>query len=331
MTRLRVAVLALAASLVLAVPLSVPAMGRNAVPQPGGTFVGIDGLTYQSTGQAVPGIGDEIFYGPIFDVVCGLGQHYERVMREFAKLAKVIEQSGRKVVFTVVPDKYLARPDLIDAGQLPHGYCDSAGRAAQSDLLDRFPDPAYLPLRKALSDPSRQLYWRTDLHWTTVGASVFAKSLADRLDPAVGRRQHYTYGTETRLGDLSIYLGSTAPETLETAVPRTHTRVRPKGPEKDWSYPAITFDHSWSSRPVRHTWPGRTLLLGDSFLWYALENLRPVFGHGRFLWSGHVDDSVVLSAIKRADTVVIEAYQFLLPFTPMLSPTFRSQVRKELR
>ena len=107
--------------------------------------------------------------------------------------------------------------------------------------------------------------------------------------------------------------------------------MRPKGAAKDWSYPAITFDHSWSSRPVRHTWPGRTLLLGDSFLWYALENLRPVFGHGRFLWSGHVDDSVVLSAIKRADTVVIEGYQLLLPFTPMLSESFRSQVRKVLR
>ena len=55
--------------------------------------------------------------------------------------------------------------------------------AEQRRVLDRFADPAYLPIRKALAAENGQTFWKTDMHWTTIGASVFAQQLATRARP----------------------------------------------------------------------------------------------------------------------------------------------------
>ena len=303
----------------------------EAVP---GTFVGVDGITYDSAPQIVDGLDGEMFFGPEFDIACGLGAGYARSLIAMTKLARVIEKSGRRAMWTAAPSKTSVLGDAIDRAQLPHGRCDLKGLAAQRRLVDSYDDPTFVNIRAKLADDPRQVYWRTDPHWTTVGGAVFAKALARQLNPALARRQRYKLGTETRLGLFNIWRDLDVPETVQTAVPRTSVRTRTAGSslEDFAAYPEIVLDHTWRSTPARRTWPGRTLLLGDSMLVFALENLRPIFRHGRFMWVEHVDVDDVVEAIVESDTVVLEVLQVFLPLNQVLvSKSFRRAVAKALR
>ena len=213
-----------------------------------GRIKGFDGLDYESAPFAVEGLDGELFLGPDFDVACGLGQGFERAMKTYAKVARLIEKSGRTVVFTAAPNKSAVMPERLDPATLPHGACDTEGLAAQSRIIDNFEDPNYLPLRQKLIRNPHQTYWKTDPHWTTVGASVFVKALADRLDPKLGRRQHYTYGTEVGLGMLNAQRGDSTTETLETAFPDTAVKVRSGRGCDEWAgYPTLIYDTCWNS------------------------------------------------------------------------------------
>jgi hypothetical protein len=279
----------------------------------------------------VPGFQDELFFGADFDTACGIGGGYTTPMSDLGKLAKVIEKSGRRAIWIAGPSKPTVLTDRIST--FPHGECDRVGLAQESHAVDSIKDPNFLPLRAALAKSRHQVYFKTDPHWTTVGAAIFVQELARRLDPALARRQHYVYGTETRVGLLNLVLGNNTPETAETELPADHVRTRTaKNSVEDFTtYPDVVLDHSWVTSPARKTWPGRTLLLGDSFMLFALASMRPVFRQGRFMWVGHVDEDDVIQAIKHSDTVVLEILQTFVPLgSLMVSKEFRQRVKKAL-
>ena len=300
----------------------------------GGTqFLGADGITYDAAPLAVPGLDGELFYGADFDVACGLGGTASPAMSKMSKLAALIEKSGRAVIWTAGPSKTSVLSNKIDKTTLPHGNCDRVGLKAQSHFIDHVKDPTFLPLRRLLASDPRQVYFKSDPHWTTVGASVFAQEVARRLSPKVARKQRYVYGTETRNGLFNSLRGIDAPETAETALPADKVRIKTaKDSVEDWpGYPNVVFDHSWNTKPAGRSIPGHSLLLGDSFMLYALASMRPLFHHGRFMWVDHVRTHDVIQAIKHSDTVVIEILQTFLPLAQvMVTSTFRKQLKKAL-
>ncbi len=298
-------------------------------------FIGTDGQVYQPAPVAVPGLEGELFYGPDFDVACGLGGKASVTMERASKLARVIENSGRRVIWTAGPNKTTVLSRRLDLTQLPHGACDQAGLKAQQKVVDGFAkkDPLFLPMRALLAKDPRQVYFKTDPHWTTVGASLFAVEVAKELSSRLAKRQRYTYGTETRVGLLNAVRDIDETETAETASPIRHVRVSTdRKSVEDWSgYPNTTLDYSWNAWPAKKTWPGQTLLLGDSFMLYALESLRPLFHHGRFMFVGHVKDRDVIRAIKQSDTVVFELLQTFIAFKSILTEKkFRAKLRRAL-
>jgi SGNH hydrolase-like domain, acetyltransferase AlgX len=295
-----------------------------------GTITGFDGLEYSSAPFVVPGLQGELYLGPDFDTNCVFGPRYIRPLKTFAKVARLIASSGRTVIFTAAPNKSSVITHDVDQSTLPHGDCDARGEAAQSRILRTFDDPNYLPLVDALKNSRHQAYWLTDPHWSSVGGSVFAKQVARRLDPRLGRLQKYTYGTEVGLGMLNAAQGINTTETLETAFPRTSVKVRTGRGCADWAgYPTLIYEHCWVSSPARKTWPGHTLLLGDSFMMYALQSMRPIFRHGTFMWLGHTDHDVAV-AVKHSDTVVIEVVQLFVPGTVIATRSFRKELRRTL-
>jgi len=326
MRRHRLLTAALASALAL---LVVPAAAAEHQPPATPRLTGIDGLLYDSAPYAVPGDDGNLFFGYEFDIACGLGDGLRGPVARLAELARLIEHSGRRVVWTVAPNKSAVLGTEIDPALLPQGSCDTVGVELQNQVLDEVSDPTYLPVRRLLVKASseQQIYWRTDPHWTTSGAVYFVQALARELDPRLARRQRYHYGTETRVGGLEL---DGTPETVQTATPATKVTVRSRT-DPNWSYPTLVTDHSWVTGPRSRTYPGRTLLLGDSFMWYALENLRPLFRHGRFLWYAHSSEPVMLKALRRSDTVVIDAYQAFLPGSSIISSEFLAKVRRVLR
>lgn len=324
--------------LLLATVATVAPAATSAVSAPSESssesFQGIDGRTYTSAPQVVDTQDGDLYFGPDFDAACAQGALASRPMKLMTKLAKLVERSGRRVVWTGAPSKASVLFERLSSAQLPHGRCDRIGLREQTKAIDSYRDPTHLPMTGPLSQGRHQVYWRTDPHWTTVGGAIWARAIGARLDPRLGRRQRYHYGSETAVGLLNSMRGIDTPETLETAMPAGRVRSRTaKDSVLPWDgYPQGVTDYAWVSRPARLTWPGRTLVFGDSFSFFALPNLLPLFRHGRFMWIGAVDIEDAVRAIKDSDTVVFEVYQtFLQVGTVLTSPDFRRQVRRALR
>jgi hypothetical protein len=299
------------------------------------TFVGQDGVTYPASPSLVEGANETVFFGEEFDAACAFGTRFDKGMVRIARLARMIEASGRRVVFSVAPNKSAVNKADLAGVQLPHGYCDSQGIARQDRTLDRFRDDNYLPTRHKLARRSAGgvgEYWRVDTHWTSIGATHWAHDLAKRLDPRLARKQSYRRDTESLQVDLS-FLGLTG-QIIETALGRkttTKVNVTPKPGTSvfDPNLPSPTV--AWSSAPKQRTWRGHTLLLGDSFTYRSMDALMPLFAHGQFLWIGHAPAKAIADEIADSNTVVIEVVQRYVAASLLTMRSFQKVVRKTLR
>jgi SGNH hydrolase-like domain, acetyltransferase AlgX len=297
---------------------------------PTGFFLGIDGLVHAYANLAVGGKDGYLFLGPDFDSACGNGAEFKRGLKGLARLAKVIERSGRRVVFTVAPNKSSVETHEVYA--LPHGPCDSVGIKRQIKDLDKFHAKNFIPLRKQLVD-TRYPYWKTDAHWNTVGATVFAQDVARALSPQLIQQQKYQKTQRTLLGELERFLNGSTPETAPAKLPHNGVKVRPApgSPTYDPTYASLQPINAWVSSPARKTWKGDTVLIGDSFMYTALEPMRNLFHKGRSLWVGIAPVDTMLQAIKGSDTVVLEVVQRFVSTSILATPEFRHQVHDILK
>ena len=298
------------------------------------TFLGQDGLTYGASLPLVEGGDETVFFGEEFDAACAFGPKFDKGMARIAKLGRMIEKTGRRVVFTVAPNKSAVDKAALAQVQLPHGPCDARGIKQQDHTLDTFEDDNYLPLRSKLANRAGRgvgEYWRVDTHWTSIAATQWAYDLADVLDGRLASRQSYRPDTESLRVNL-WFLGLVG-EIVETARGRattTNVTVAPKPGTNvtDPNLPSPTIE--WKSSPRSRVWPGRTLLLGDSFTYRAIDPLMHLFAHGQFLWIGHTPMATLLDGIERADTVVIEVVQRYVPGSIVGLTSFRKTVAKHL-
>lgn len=303
--------------------------GENEEPL---TFVGSDGKTHAYAPEVVTGRKGELFFGPEFNAACAYGPNYEASVKPIAKIAKAIAKSGRKVVWTLAPAKVTVFPERIRMNRLPHGRCDKRGLKYQADTMRNYDDPNYLPLVDALANSRHQTYYKTDAHWSTVGGAVFAKQLGKRLSPRVAKAQRFRYTTEEWQGMLNSMRDVQQKETAELAKPRyRRVTVTPSARTPWGGWPNFIDDHSWRTTKGPDTYPGKTLLIGDSFSMFGLENLRPLFRNGRWLWYAKVDLDLVIDAIVKSDTVVLELYQSFTKGTSITNPHFLHKLRRALR
>jgi hypothetical protein len=294
-------------------------------------IVGFDGVEYESSPLVVEGSHGDLFLGLEFDLACAWGGgQFEQGMRRLARLARVIEDSGRRAIFSVAPGKADVMRQHLPAAALPQGACDTASLTAQRRLLDTFPDPTYVGTREVIARDHRQTYWKTDQHWTEVAVSDYATELARALDPVLARRQRYRKASQTEVGYLNNIRGVDVTETVpsvEYAGKVTVTTAK----DSPWPMGSGHTDMRWDAKPTSKTWPGHTLLMGDSFTMVGLGSLAPLFRHGRFLWNNNFSDQAVAEAIADSDTVVIEVVQWLLYGSTVGTASLRKAVKRELR
>jgi hypothetical protein len=308
-----------------------PVAAESAGHRDDDTIVGADGVVYPRSPTVVRGRDGDLFDGYTFDVICADGgQRLSQSITRLAKVATLIRTSGRRVVFSVMPPKALVNESHVIRGRLPHGKCDRLGLDQQRRVLDTYRDRDFLNVRPQLAKDPRQVYWRTDPHWTTVGASIYTKQLAKRLDPAIGARQRYQAGPDqSGVGAMTAAQGDDTPETVPSLVPRTTVEVTPLPGTPELGSATYIAEHEWRSSPARLTYPGRTLVIGDSFGLMALANLRPVLRRGHFMWADNPYRKLA-AGIRKADTVVIEIAHLFVGVTPLGTKAFRTAVRKAL-
>lgn len=330
--RSRPAATLLASALSLTLALTLAPADAAAPKRDDGTIVGADGTSYPRSPGVVAGRKGDLFDGYTFDIICqdhaaGVKADIDRV----SKLAALIAKSGRRVVVAIVPPKAVVNTANVVRGRLPHGDCDRKGLDQQRKLYDTYQDPYFIHMRAELAAAAkqRQLFWKTDPHWTTVGASIYTKLLADRLSPALGRIQKFKRGPDqTAVGALTQLQGGDTPETVQSLVTKSAVKVTDLPGTEPLTTPYVA-NHEWRSSPAKLTWPGRTLAIGDSMAYTGIFQLRPLFRRGQFLWANN-PNATMAKAIRKADTVILEVSHLFVRVSPLGTKALRTAVRREL-
>lgn len=286
-----------------------------------------------SAPKAVEGRDGYLFIGTDFDLSCGSGEHFDDYLATLGDLAEVVAESGRDVVWTVVPDKSTTLVDRLPA-KVPQDACFRENQRWQEHLLESVDEQHYvdtLALLRAADAEGEQVYWRGDSHWTSYGASLWLLEVLDRLDPAIADGVEVTDGTVERTGDLYVMAGR---DDVESAPSRTFSTGNtfeaipgptPFDPATESFGPLL-----WKAVPGDRTLPGRTLLIGDSFSYAGLDLTMPLVERGAFAWFQYLDTGVLARQVAVADTVVIEVAQRTLTHSSVATQEFVDQVEAAL-
>ncbi|WP_148256608.1 alginate O-acetyltransferase AlgX-related protein [Kribbella flavida] len=283
-----------------------------------------------ASNKVVRGSDGYLFLGEDFTKACNLTPGFKRGLDGLARLAEVIRQSGRRVVFTAGPNKSSVVSEALPS-VVPKGQCALDGIATQQQILDSYQHSLWVGVREELT--KSQTYWRTDSHWSGVGSAVFAKALAAKLDPRLAARITTTPDSVTKTADLNVLLGLTETETPPSVQLSAGGTVTPRPGYAAYDPLKVLYGvEKWTTTPSTGLIGGKSVIIGDSFAYSALGNLRPLFADGTFLWIGHVSEAQIFAAIKESDTVVIEIVQrSITPAHPFATPAFRQKVAAALR
>jgi len=265
-----------------------------------------------SAPKVVRGKDGYLFYGRDFTTACDGMTRYEHSLKSVAELAEIIRSSGRRVVFSIAPNKSSVTTNELP-GAMPRGACAARSIERQNQLLDSMQDPLYVGIRRALAEAhasGKQVYLRTDTHWTKLGGAMYAQAVAMHLDPEMAGRLRLKPEQITTVGDLTRLIGLTSPELVTSVSLSSGGTVFPNPTAATTDVvQANPRPESWVTRPGDGLIQGRTLLLGDSFTNAALGSLRPLFADGRFVSLGRFPERLIVGEIESSDTVVIEVVQ----------------------
>lgn len=264
--------------------------------------------------RVVQGRNGYLFFRPALQAACS--DRLQANLRAMARLAKVVADSGRRVVFAVSPDKAAVATDSLPR-LLPGKPCVADGLDEQSRVLDDFEAPGWLPLRADLQrahDRGQQVFWKTDTHWTSVGAAQYAQKIAQALDPDVAEGIELSDTAVRRQGDLFRMVGLPFEESATGAELSTGGEVSELPGSSRFDRDREHYGlNMWRTGPGGRQIQGKSLLIGDSFTYFSLDVLRPLFTEGSFFWinkSGNRDR--LIDQIEAADTVVLERVQRLV-------------------
>ena len=262
--------------------------------------------------QVIQGEDGWLYLGADVSNMCDPTRDIDETFDRLDRLARAVEDSGRRFVLTIAPDKSTIYPD-----NLPDTYlgeeCASERRDAFWEVLRSSPPDWYVDLREPLEEQQEEsgpIYRPTDTHWAPRGAAVFAYELARALDPTLlmGTRLRET-GDTSRTGDLGTLLGAPVEDEYpDYAVERTG--VTPVGRDS-LLLPELPYDAAYTVTNRSAGAPlfaPRTLLLGDSFTNSSRGALGAWFAELALLHNevAAEDPQIAADAMADADVIVYE-------------------------
>lgn len=289
-----------------------------------------------SSPRVVQGDEDFSFLAEDFEIACSPTGTIEQSMITLDVLEKQFTSAKRNFLVSVAPNKSTILMDKVpdDLALKPcwKSFTESLWLALRSLETNSLID-----LRQELETSDlfgdRNLYFKTDSHWSSAGSLVVTRSILDSLAPEVWSDRDIP-GPIFReyVGDLSLLDGSqrseqiafyevdreTVAETsrtkLDSELTNTNLRIRNEGPDGSLV-------------------KGRTLLISDSFGDVSLERIAPFFEDLTFLHFSDWDPTLFASQIQQADTIWIltaERY-FTWRFSSFLGdPLFLESIRAQL-
>jgi hypothetical protein len=226
----------------------------------------------------------------------------DQVMANVEDFLDRLEADVPVVVFTIAPSKFVIHPEHMTPDQIRFSECAMQAGAklralmAQSSL-SRYVDSWEL-FEQQKSD-SAQTYFRTDTHFDFEASIPWIKELIDEVDTVWDPKAVRHLGTTLWLGNLTRFIGLDTPEEVEHVVVQrnlstTRTEVRPR----------IThYGHTGEDALI----PGKTLVLGDSFMEIPEESLVQYFADVTVVdWRADGGIEYFLDQLATSSVVIIE-------------------------
>ncbi|MCW2635566.1 MAG: hypothetical protein JWQ99_1933 [Blastococcus sp.] len=251
-----------------------------------------------------------LYFGGDVSNLCVPVHSVADTMDRLDRLARMVEDSGRRFVLTVAPDKASIFPDRLPETFLGSG-CTAERRGQFWDAIRANPPAGYVDLRDPLLAEQERtgepIYRQTDTHWAPRGAGIYVTELARALDPSLlDTTKIVESGEISREGDLGKMIGRPNVDRF-AGVGVERPGVVPTGRES-LELPAMSL-----TTPVRSTnrttgaplFQPRTLLLGDSFSNSSRGLLGPLFADISVLHNEVASSSPQISADAMADADVV--------------------------
>jgi alginate O-acetyltransferase complex protein AlgJ len=201
-----------------------------------------------------------------------------QTLARMRRLANIVAKSGRRFLLVVVPDKTTSYPQA-----LPPTY---PGKACSTAWTDKFwtnlrATPGLnlvdvlAPLEQAQQATGQPMSRPHDSHFSPLGASIYAQTLAAALDSHLATGTTATPGPFVdEQGDLSVLTGHTTTDHVQSyPVVRAGVTQQP-GSQPELRYTRTHVVNKTTSAPL---YQDPTIMLGDSFTASSLPDLVPYF------------------------------------------------------
>ncbi len=261
------------------------ALGDNPNPE---VTIGTNGWLYYSLSLGRP---------------CITPDDIDTVVDSLERSTRVVEATGRNLVFAIAPDKATIVPEFLpESDTCVNENADKLASLAGPENLITVWDE----MRSARAN-ERPIYFRLDTHWTNEGAGVMAQAIIENLSPG-GWSQDAVVESATvdHEGDLTVLLGLPATEEtveLDVVIPDSeHTReTRPLLTAAGAEYDKVVAVDFTASNPVVY---GTTLIMHDSYGWALTPMLAPYFGNAAFIADTSPAGSHMWDDLDAAATII---------------------------
>jgi alginate O-acetyltransferase complex protein AlgJ len=209
----------------------------------------------------VGGTNGWLYYGSDFANACQPVLTPTVIAQRFQQLSDIIRKAGKKFVLVVAPDKSDVYPQYIPASFAAES-CAAPQQKAFWTAFAASPPTGYVDVHDAIvqaiaANPAVPIYYKTDTHWDNAGSLIYAKMLADALNPQIWATSKVAdAGPVSKPTDLSALLGTPKSESQETYTvtrPGVHNVVNDK---------LTKIANTTTGAPLV---TGKTLLISDSF------------------------------------------------------------------
>ena len=264
-----------------------PAFGGGAVPR---IIHGKDGY---------------LFLNDDFEMACQSSDVVPQLVKSISDLTAIINESGRRAIYTIAPNKTTLHSDFFPDGQ---GSLDCLNKYS-SELwsgLNAANIDGYIDLKSALSSAMNEtrepLFLRKDSHWDSAGSAAAAKAVINTLQPGLWDDSALQYrGLVDYIGDLTYLEGN--PVVDQTPL---YEVVRPEitaGTPEIWDAGDMTliYRRYTNTGPPGSLITAKTVIMVDSFGVEAMEKIVPYFADITFVHFDALPPIDVADLIARSE------------------------------
>jgi hypothetical protein len=250
-----------------------------------------------------------LYFGQDVESKCEPAHSLDQTVQTLEKLRRAVEDSGRRFVLVVPPDKTTMVPQY-----LPDSYAGKeCAQQASTEFWRRITTQAGAVdlrpmLQAATAKVGHPVYYQQDTHWTDEGAIMLAAALAEQLQPGVTRTW-----VPRQAQDWS------APSDLPRLIGRSGTNrghlyaLAPDGQQDRTRQLTFPFDHPTeaTSAPATGVVGGKVEVLTDSFTYPASRYLAAGFTDITMVTYGSLGkyQAEVVNSLVDKQVIAVEAVE----------------------